>query len=202
MTTKIKICGFTDPAEARYISGEGVAFMGMVLFFPKSKRNISIAKAKEIMAVADPEIKKVAVVVSPTVEQAKEIEAAGFDYMQVHSTLSEDVLEETTIPIIRAYNGGIVESEDSPRIAAYLFDAAEPGSGKTFDWSALSQMKREKPWFLAGGLTADNVGKAIAAVHPDVIDISSGVEYSDRKGKDPEKIAAFIAAVKAADGKL
>ncbi len=197
MTTQIKICGFTDPKEAGYVSAKDVAFMGMVLFFPKSKRNISINQAKEIMSAAEKEIKKVAVVVSPTVEQVQEIEKSGFDYLQVHGELKEDVLTETTIPIIRAYNGGGGE-ETSPRIAAYLFDAAEPGSGKTFDWTTLSQMKREKPWFLAGGLTAENVAKAIAAVHPDVVDISSGVEYTDRKGKDPEKIAAFIAAVQAA----
>lgn len=199
MTTQIKICGFTDPKEARYISGDDVAFMGMVLFFPKSKRNISIPMAKEIMAAADRHIKKVAVVVSPAVEQVKEIEAAGFDYLQVHGALREDVLTKTSLPIIRAYNGTQEQAqEDPPRIAAYLFDAAEPGSGKTFDWAALAEMKREKSWFLAGGLTAENVGKAIGAVHPDVVDISSGVEYTDRKGKDPEKIAAFIRAVREA----
>ena len=197
--TQIKICGFTDPKEACYISGDDVAFMGMVLFFPKSRRNISITKAQEIMAAADGHIKKVAVVVSPTVEQVKEIEAAGFDYLQVHGTLAEDVLTKTSLPIIRAYNGAQEQAqEDPPRIAAYLFDAAEPGSGKTFDWAALAEMKREEPWFLAGGLTAENVGKAIEAVHPDVVDISSGVEYTDRKGKDPEKIAAFIRAVREA----
>ena len=197
--TQIKICGFTDPKEARYISAEDVAFMGMVLFFPKSKRNISIAKAQEIMAAADRHIKKVAVVVSPTVEQVKEIEAAGFDYLQAHGDLSEDVFTKTSPPIIRAYNGAQEQAQEDPsRIAAYLFDAAEPGSGKTFDWAALAEMKREKPWFLAGGLTAENVGKAIKTVHPDVVDISSGVEYTDRKGKDPAKIAAFIRAVREA----
>ncbi len=194
--TKIKICGFTDPKEASYISAKDVAFMGMVLFFPKSKRNISIEEAKEIMAAADQNIKKVAVAVSPTLTQVKEIEAAGFDYLQIHGTLKEEVLEETEIPIIRAYNGAGEASEVSLRIAAYLFDAAEPGSGKTFDWAALSQLKRDKPWFLAGGLTAENVGKAIAVVHPDVVDISSGIEYTDRPGKDPKKIVAFIRAVK------
>lgn len=75
------------------------------------------------------------------------------------------------------------------------FDAAEPGSGKAFDWKMLAEKKRTKPWFLAGGLTAENTGKAISLIHPDVVDVSSGVEYTDRKGKDPEKIAAFVRAV-------
>ena len=199
--TQIKICGFTDPKEAAFIFYPDVSYMGMVLFFEKSKRNISIETAKAIMRAADPRIRKVAVVVSPTVEQAKDIEKAGFDFLQVHGVLRKDVLRkdvlaETAIPIIRAYNGGAGEEAESPRICAYLFDAAEPGSGKAFDWKMLAEKKRTKPWFLAGGLTAGNVGRAISLIHPDVVDVSSGVEYTDRKGKDPEKISAFIQAVR------
>ena len=82
-----------------------------------------------------------------------------------------------------------------PRICAYLFDAAEPGSGKAFDWKMLAEKKRTKPWFLAGGLTAGNVGRAISLIHPDVVDVSSGLANTDRKGQDPEKIAAFGRAV-------
>ena len=199
MSTQIKICGFTAPKEAAYISYPNVSMMGMVLFFPKSKRNISIERAKDIMNTADPRIQKVAVVVSPTIDQAVEIEKAGFDYMQVHGTLSEDVLKETSISIIKAFNLGDEQNpsyETNGRIKAYLFDAAEPGSGKSFDWSMLSTMKRTKKWILAGGLTAANVGKAIAIVHPDMVDVSSGVEYGDKPGKDPGKIKTFIQAVK------
>lgn len=196
--TQIKICGFTDSKEAAFISYPDVSYMGMVLFFEKSKRNISLETAKAIMRAADPRIQKVAVVVSPTVAQAKVIEKAGFDFLQVHGVLREDVLIETAIPIIRAYNGGAGEEAESPRICSYLFDAAEPGSGKAFDWKMLAEKKRKKPWFLAGGLTAANAGKAISLVHPDVVDVSSGVEYTDRKGKDPEKIAEFVRAVQRA----
>lgn len=199
MTTQIKICGFTEPKEAAYISYPAVSMMGMVLFFPKSKRNISIEQAKEIMEVADSCVRKVAVVVSPTVSQAREIEQAGFDYMQVHGTLSDEALQETSIPIIKAFNLGDEQNssyETNDRIQAYLFDAAEPGSGKSFDWSILSTMKRTKKWILAGGLTAYNVNKAIAIVHPDMVDVSSGVEYGDKLGKDPVKIAEFIRAVR------
>lgn len=193
--TQIKICGFTDPKEAAFVSYPDVSYMGMVLFFEKSKRNISLETAKAIMRAADPRIPKVAVVVSPTPAQAEEIEKAGFDYMQVHGVLGAEVLSMTRLPIIRAYNGKAEEEED-PRICAHLFDAAEPGSGQAFDWKRLAEKKRKKPWFLAGGLTAANVGRAISLIHPDVVDVSSGVEYTDRKGKDPEKIAAFIQAAK------
>ena len=198
MKVEIKICGFTDPKEAAYIHYPSVAMMGMVLFFPKSKRNISIDQAKKIMKAADPNIKKVAVVVSPTVEQAKEIEKAGFDFLQVHGHLSEGVLEKTTIPIIKAFNVGDEGNpsyEESDRIIAYLFDAAEPGSGKSFDWSRLSPMKRTKKWILAGGLRPDNVARAISSVHPDAVDVSSGVERDDGNGKDLTKIEEFVKAV-------
>ena len=87
--TKIKICGLTSPAEARYLNENHVDFAGMVLFFPKSKRNISIEQAKEIMAALDASIKRVAVVVSPTIEQVRQIEAAGFDYVQIHGEIPE-----------------------------------------------------------------------------------------------------------------
>ena len=198
MKVEIKICGFTNPKEAAYVHYPEVSMMGMVLFFPKSKRNISVERAKEIMAAADSRIKKVAVVVSPTVEQAMEIEAAGFDFLQVHGILTEEVLHHTTLPIIKAFNLGDTENpsyEKNDRIAFYLFDAAEPGSGKSFDWSILSRMKRTKKWILAGGLTADNVARAIAAVRPDGVDVSSGVERTSGQGKDAAKIEEFVKAV-------
>ena len=85
--TQIKICGFTDPKEAAFVSYPDVSYMGMVLFFEKSKRSISLETAKAILRAADPRIQKVAVVVSPSPAQAEEIEKAGFDYMQVHGVL-------------------------------------------------------------------------------------------------------------------
>lgn len=128
--TQIKICGFTDPKEAAFISYPDVSYMGMVLFFEKSKRNISLETAKAIMRAADPRIQKVAVVVSPTVAQAKVIDKAGFDFLQVHGVLREDVLIETVIPIIRAYNGGAGEEAESPRICAYLLMRQNPAAGR------------------------------------------------------------------------
>ena len=204
MRTKIKICGITSPKETKYLPPDKVDFLGMVLFCPKSKRNISLDRAVEIMKAAPKGIKKAAVTVSPTVEQAEAIEKAGFDYIQIHGTLDSRIPETLSIPIIRAVNmkEGTDLPEEMPKIAAWLFDAAQPGSGKSFDWNRLSGLPRNgKKWVLAGGLTAANVGEAIHQVHPDMVDVSSGVEYGDRKGKDPAKIAAFIRAVREADGR-
>lgn len=147
---------------------------------------------------------KTAVTVSPTLEQVKLIEEAGFDVLQIHGYLAEEIPEEADIPIIRAVNvkGRVPVMESYPRIFAYLFDAAAPGSGKSFDWSCLEQIPAEgRKFILAGGLHPCNVGEAIRQVHPWMVDVSSGVEYDDKKGKDPVKIQAFIEAVKEADEK-
>lgn len=202
--TKIKICGLTSPAEARYLNENHVDFAGMVLFFPKSKRNISIEQAMEIMAALDASIKRVAVVVSPSIEQVRQIEAAGFDYVQIHGEIPETETEAEAakaIPILKAFNVSDMDSyekyHNDSRIAGYVFDAIEPGSGKTFDWKLVDNIPRdEKLLLLAGGLNPDNVRMAIEAVHPDGVDVSSGVENDDKAGKNPEKIHDFVAAVK------
>lgn len=203
-STKIKICGLTSPAEARYLNENHVDFAGMVLFFPKSKRNISIEQAKDIMAALDASIKRVAVVVSPSIEQIRQIEAAGFDYVQIHGEIPETETEAEAaiaIPILKAFNvsdmGSYEKYHNDSRIAGYVFDAIEPGSGKTFDWKLVDNIPRdEKLLLLAGGLNPDNVRMAIEAVHPDGVDVSSGVENDDKAGKNPEKIHDFVAAVK------
>ena len=202
--TKIKICGLTSPAEARYLNENHVDFAGMVLFFPKSKRNISIEQAREIMAALDASIKRVAVVFPPSIEQIRQIEAAGFDYVQIHGEIPETETEAEAaiaIPILKAFNvsdmGSYEKYHNDSRIAGYVFDAIEPGSGKTFDWKLVDNIPRdEKLLLLAGGLNPDNVRMAIEAVHPDGVDVSSGVENDDKAGKNPEKIHDFVAAVK------
>lgn len=202
--TKIKICGLTSPAEARYLNENHVDFAGMVLFFPKSKRNISIEQAMEIMAALDASIKRVAVVVSPSIEQVRQIEAAGFDYVQIHGEIPETETEAEAaiaIPILKAFNVSDMDSyekyHNDSRIAGYVFDAIEPGSGKTFDWKLVDNIPRdEKLLLLAGGLNPDNVRMAIEAVHPDGVDVSSGVENDNGAGKNPDKIHDFVAAIK------
>lgn len=199
-STKVKICGLTSPAEARYLNENHVDFAGMVLFFPKSKRNISIKQAMEIMAVLDASIKRVAVIVSPSIEQIRQIETAGFDYIQIHGEIPE-AEAAIAIPILKAFNvsdmGSYEKYHNDSRIAGYVFDAIEPGSGKTFDWRLVDNIPRdEKLLLLAGGLNPDNVRMAIEAVHPDGVDVSSGVENDDGAGKNSEKIRDFVAAVK------
>ena len=197
----IKICGLTDVREAEYLNRNQVDFAGFVLFYEKSRRNMTLEGARPIMERLSPKIKKVAVTVSPTLEQARQIEESGFDYIQIHGELSREVLSDGSIPILRAFNIHDMEQYEyyrsCPRIAGYVFDACEPGSGKAFDWTLLKGLARDDRLFLlAGGLNAENVQRAIQAVQPDGVDVSSGVEYEDGQGKDPERIDEFVRVVR------
>lgn len=217
--TKIKICGMTCDADIEAVNTYLPDYIGFVLFFPKSKRNISIEQAKQLLEKVDEKIETVAVVVSPTTEQVKQIEEVGFNYIQIHGTVTDEVYEQCKLPILRAFNVSdldkLEEYEAKDKIKGYVFDSKTPGSGKTFDWSLLDDIRRKqktvasnndvsnkdtkKMIFLAGGIDEMNVKRAISEVAPDVIDLSSAVEKtSDDEtfhGKDSEKIRIIVTMV-------
>lgn len=198
---KIKICGLTKKAETEYLNKNKVDFAGIVLFYEKSKRNVSPDTAKELIGALSDDIKKVAVTVAPTLEQVRQVRRLGFDYIQIHGTLTEDIIEKGGMPILKAFNVNDMDMldfySDCHVIKGYVFDAAMPGSGKTFDWNILNKIPRsDKLFVLAGGLNCENVASAIRHVRPDAVDVSSGVEYTDRPGKDPAKIDAFVEKVR------
>lgn len=200
----IKICGLTRQEEADYLNKNKVDFAGFVLFYPKSKRNITIDQAKEIMKKLDNRIQTVAVVVKPTKNQIGRIKEAGFDYIQIHGDLEEEMWINVDLPVIKAFNINDMEKfpeyQKKEQIKGYVFDAHEPGSGKTFDWNLLKTIPRdEKLMFLAGGLTIENVQRAIQCVRPDGVDVSSGVEREDGKGKDKDKIERFVMNVRSGE---
>ena len=194
-------------------------YIGFVLFFPKSKRNISIEQAKQLLEKVDEKIETVAVVVSPTTEQVKQIEEVGFNYIQIHGTVTDEVYGQCKLPVLRAFNVSdldrLEEYEAKNKIKGYVFDSKTPGSGKTFDWSLIDDIRQKqktvtsnndvsnkdtkKMIFLAGGIDETNVKRAISEVAPDVIDLSSAVEKASDDGtfhgKDPEKIRIIVTMV-------
>ena len=201
--TKVKICGLKNQTDIKCINTLSPDFAGFVMFFEKSHRNISVQTAQELLALLDKNIKSVAVTVSPTEEQLEQIHTLGFDYVQIHGKISEKLLSECKPPVIRAINVSGIESigdiENLDNVKGILFDSAVPGSGKSFVWSMLEKLpKTDKMLFLAGGLTADNVASAICQVHPYAVDVSSGVELSDKSGKDYQLVQAFIKNAKSA----
>lgn len=202
--TKIKICGMTNIHDIECVNDNDVDFAGFVMFFPKSKRNIHPSTAIELLKYLKTSIKSVAVVVSPTVEQIEIIQDyCKFDYVQIHGVLEDDVIRAAKIPILRAFNVSNMDEFDKYRscdkIVGYVFDAAEPGSGRVFDWSLVKNVNcpGNKILLLAGGLNSENVGDAIKYLHPYGVDVSSGVEKNCGVGKDSYKVSEFVRNVRA-----
>lgn len=199
--TQIKICGLTCREDALLVNEFKTDYAGFVLYYPKSRRNITEEQALNIKGFLDRRIKTVAVTVNPSQEQLKRIGDMGFAYVQIHGIVPEQVVEKSPLPVFRAIN---VRGENrtvlSPmrqgRTVAYVFDGQQPGGGLTFDWNALDGFDREnRLLILAGGLHAQNVREAICLVKPDIVDVSTGVE-KDSGGKDRDKLAAFVRAVR------
>ena len=111
------------------------------------------------------------------------------------------MFNETLIDVLKAFNVNDLEElgkyKNIGNIKGYVFDAPTYGSGETFDWSLLNNIKRDdKLFILAGGLNGDNVRDGIKAVQPDGVDVSSGVENDNGVGKSREKIREFVMAAK------
>ena len=202
MPTRIKNCGLKSSQAIDEAIRTGAHFAGFVHHAP-SPRHVDLETLTALIAHARGRIKTVAVLQAPTQAQLWEItNLAKPDYLQLHHVPADHIqaiLDDTGIPIISALS---VRTESDLALAAtleeisdyLLFDAAQPGSGKRFDWHLLKNLALKKPWFLAGGLTAENVAEAIRATHAPMVDVSSGIESAPGV-KSLEKIAAFNAAV-------
>lgn len=189
---QIKICGITQDEEIRWLNEAGVSYAGFVLY-EKSSRYIPIGKIQELLKKLNNDIKKVAVTVSPDVEMAKQIIDAGFDILQVHGTLREEVLAVAEIPVWRAVNltdEGVFEelvreygelSMDGKismdvKITALLMDAKEFGSGKTFGWDTYEKDEgKEKLRYFRQALEAQQIRFVLAGgLTPD--NVSRGID--------------------------
>ncbi len=199
----IKICGITSEEEIGYVAKAGINYAGFVLFFPKSKRNLSLEQAENLLAKLPADIASVAVAVSPTKEQVEAVVEAGFSAIQIHGKVEDQVITSCRIPVLKAFNVSDMDAflhyEQMDEVVGFVMDAAVPGSGKTFDWDLLKKLpSTEKQVLLAGGLNPDNVGEALAACAGkiDGVDTSSGVERADGNGKSKERIEAFVKVVR------
>lgn len=196
--TKIKFCGLSrtcDIEEANSLQPEYIGFV----FAPKSRRYISPDKAFKLKRLLVPEIKAVGVFVNEAPEQIVELLNKGIiDIAQLHGDEGEEYIGQlrqlTNKPIIKAFRiktaADIERAEQST--ADYVLLDSGAGTGTAFDWKFIRDMRR--PYFLAGGLSPYNAGKAIQQLMPYAVDVSSGIETGGYK--DKEKMAAFIAAVR------
>lgn len=205
--TKVKICGITNLEDARFASGALVDYLGFI-FVESSPRYIDPEKAGAIINwVEGPE--KVGVFMNHSLDDVNVLSKfSGIDFVQLHGQESLEYCQLVEKPIIKVIHVGkeTTREELELQVAMYskvseflLFDTKSNGvyggTGQTFDWSLLSDIAGEKPFFLAGGLTPENVSEAIEIVNPYAIDISSGVEEEPGL-KDFEKIERLMENLK------
>jgi phosphoribosylanthranilate isomerase len=209
--TRIKVCGVTTVGDAAMVVAAGVDFLGLN-FWSGSKRRVDVATAHELAAAARAAgpVTLVGLFVDADVDDIAITAAAlGLDAVQVHG--ENDAVQLTAIArtgvavwkaVAVAGDADIAGIAHIP-VTTVLLDAPSPGrggSGQRFDWSLARRAVERYPDHqiaLAGGLTADNVGEAIAAVRPWAVDVASGVEKAPGV-KDPDRVRAFVAAVAAA----
>lgn len=192
--TKVKICGLSTVEAVETAVLAGADYIGFV--FAASKRQVSLEQAQELAKRVTGKTKIVGVFVSPSLEDLEQaIGQVPLDMVQIHGTFDEVLIPLISVPVIRAIQLSDQEAQVSSQADYLLFDAPVAGSGQTFDWGLLKDQKIQQDFFIAGGLTVDNVRQARETFQPYVLDVSSGVETDGRK--DIEKIKAFIEGAKA-----
>lgn len=192
--TKVKICGLSTVEAVETAVLAGADYIGFV--FAASKRQVSLEQAQELAKRVTGKTKIVGVFVSPSLEDLEQaIGQVPLDMVQIHGTFDEVLIPLISVPVIRAIQLSDGEAQVSSQADYLLFDAPVAGSGQTFDWDLLKDQKIQQDFFIAGGLTVDNVHQARETFQPYALDVSSGVETDGRK--DIEKIKAFIEGAKA-----
>jgi len=206
--TRVKICGLTSPEAIKGAAQAGATYGGLV-FYEKSPRHLSLAKAREVALAAPPGFAKVALVVNPQDAFLEEmLSQVPIDILQLHGAEQpqrvQQIKQSTGLPIMKAL--GIATAQDLHEIDRYaeicdqlLIDAKPApgaklpgGNGLAFDWQLLENHTWKIPWMLAGGLTPDNVPQAIRVTQAQQIDVSSGVESAPGL-KDMDKMRNFVA---------
>jgi phosphoribosylanthranilate isomerase len=224
--TWVKICGMTNLEDAMTAVEAGADAVGFV-FYEKSPRNVSVEAAREIVEKLPESVEKVGVFVDEKADAVmKASEEAGLDAVQLYPDakykfplLGGDFPVRirrriyVAIPprLVRREGlfGFTVTNRTKGYISAMFFDSGKSerpgGTGKKFDWEnvapiAEAMRRMELKLVVAGGLTPQNVGEAMKILQPWGVDVASGVEARPGK-KDPEKVRAFVRAVRDADGR-
>jgi phosphoribosylanthranilate isomerase len=216
MSLLVKICGVTTPDAIDAAVSAGADMIGLV-FFPKSPRHLSITAARSLADRAAGRARVVALTVDATDEDLETI-VAGLspDLLQLHGEETPErvaaVRAAFSLPVMKAV--GVAGADDLAAIDAYaavsdmlLVDAKPPktadalpgGNGLTFDWRLVAGLDPGRPVMLSGGLHPGNVAEAVRLTRLSGVDVSSGVESTPGR-KDPDRIRAFVAAARSAQG--
>ena len=213
MDVELKVCGITELEDARYLAGAGADYLGFIQH-DKSPRYAPPSLASDIIEwVHGPS--PVGVFVNDGAGTVNEtVEAAGFEYAQLHGQEPPHVVERVDCPVIKAIH---VRHDASPSQLRSLFERYEEeveyflldthdssvwgGTGESFNWRLARELAQDYPIFLAGGIDADNVGRALRTMRPFALDLSSSLEIAPGQ-KSFEKIDAFMDAFRAAKKEL
>ena len=206
MATAVKICGITRPEDALAAARAGAHAIGLV-FYAKSPRNVTPARAAEIVRMVPPFVTTVGLFVNAEAEEIRRTLAdAPVNLLQFHGEETPEFCRQFKRPYAKAVRmkAGVdllQYAQDYHDAKALLLDnyieGLHGGSGVAFDWSLIPR-GLPLPVILSGGLTPENVADAVRRVRPSAVDVSSGVESA--KGiKDAQKIAAFIKGVRSGE---
>lgn len=199
---RIKICGMSEQELIDRAAALGVDMCGFVFYEP-SPRNVT---AREVASFDTHGMKRTGVFVRQSVQETERIvREAGLDLIQLHGGQSAEFAAHFPAEkVIRVLWPGNYDSTDGLQQAIdffagtcglYLLDAGM-GSGRQLDWPSLGRLRFPHPWFLSGGLGADNAAEALSACSPDGLDFNSRLETSPGR-KSGELMARAVAAVRA-----
>ncbi len=203
MRTRIKICGITTTEDMLSAVNAGADAIGFV-FYPLSKRAITIAQAAEIVAAMPPLVSAVGLFVDPEADFVDDVLAqVALDQLQFHGKETATFCRQFGRRYFKAVPMKTLDQKqagdylaDYPDACGFLFDAfggsQQGGSGTAFDWQQIPAT--EKPVIIAGGLAPENVTEVVRRYHPFAVDVSSGVESAPGV-KSSVKINRFIDAV-------
>lgn len=199
MSLLVKICGLRDAAGVKAAVAAGADAIGFV--FAASPRKVTPAEARSASAAVPPAVKRVAVMRHPSNDEWLAV-LAQFEPDVLQTDIEDYVdldLPDSVLrwPVIR--EGHRALRRGLPDV--FLYEGGDSGKGQTVDWEAAAEVAARGRMILAGGLDPDNVTAAIDTVQPYGVDVSSGVESAPGV-KDPERVRAFIQAVRAAEGEL
>lgn len=201
MSVKIKLCGMFRECDIDYANEAQPDYIGFVLEFPKSHRSIDMQTAERLKRRLSPGIKAVGVFVNSAETTCAEYANCGIiDLIQLHGGEDAEYIKRlralTDAPIIKAVK--VRSAEDIAQAqelgADYLLLDNGTGTGQCFDHSLIDRAVIRQPFFLAGGLTPENLRQAALDIQPYCVDLSSGIE-TDRV-KDREKMLAAVRAVR------
>ncbi|KPQ35851.1 MAG: phosphoribosylanthranilate isomerase [Phormidium sp.] len=201
---RVKICGISQAEQGRAIVQAGATALGFICV-KASPRYVTPEQIAEICQILPP-CDRIGVVANASIEEIRQVlEIAPLSGIQLHGdespafcqALRAALPELELIKALRIRQTADLERSDRyhDAIDGLLLDAYHPkhlgGTGKTLDWQTLQAFHPAVPWFLAGGLTPENIGEALSKLHPDGVDLSSGVERSPGD-KDLDKVNALF----------